>query len=115
MAAKKPLFRVAFHNQGQLYEVYARRVSHGELLGFVEVAELVFGAKGRLVVDPSEERLEREFEGVPRFFVPMHAVVRIDEVEKEGSPRILEAAVKGATVAPFPVPLMRPDAPPSES
>ena len=101
MPAKKTLFRVAFHNQGQLYEVYARRVSHGELLGFVEVEELVFGAKGTLVVDPSEERLQREFEGVRRFFVPMHAVVRIDEVEKEGPARILEAA-KGATVAPVP-------------
>jgi hypothetical protein len=114
MPAKKTLFRVAFQNQGQLYEVYARRVSHGEILGFVEVEGLVFGAKGTLVVDPSEERLQREFEGVRRFFVPLPAVVRIDEVEKEGPARILEAA-KGATVAPFPVPLIRPEAPPSKS
>ena len=113
MPPRKTLFRVAFHNQGQLYEVYARRVSHGELLGFVEVEELVFGAKGTIVVDPSEERLQREFEGVRRFFVPMHAVVRIDEVEKEGPARILEAA-KGPSVAPFPVPLIRPDAPSSK-
>jgi hypothetical protein len=110
MAAKKTLYRVAFHNQGQLYELYARRVSHGELLGFVEVEDLVFGALGMLVVDPSEERLQREFEGVRRFFVPMHAVVRIDEVEKQGPARIVEAA-KGASVAPFPVPLSRPDNP----
>ena len=25
-----------FHNQGSLYEVYARKVSQGNLLGFVE-------------------------------------------------------------------------------
>ncbi|MCU0231981.1 MAG: DUF1820 family protein [Acidobacteria bacterium] len=110
MAPKKTLYRVAFHNQGQLYELYARRVSHGDLLGFVEVEDLVFGAKGMLVVDPSEERLQREFEGVRRFFVPMHAVVRIDEVERHGPARILEAA-PGASVAPFPVPLPRPDSP----
>ncbi len=114
MASRKTLYRVAFHNQGQLYELYARRVSHGELLGFVEVEDLVFGAKELLVVDPSEERLQREFEGVRRFFVPMHAVVRIDEVEKQGPARILEAA-KGAPIAPFPIPLPRPDTPSSGS
>ena len=81
----------------------------GGLLGFVEVEGLVFGEKTRVVVDPTEERLQREFEGVKRSFIPMHAILRIDEVEKSGPSRISEPAVKGSNVAAFPVPLFKPD------
>jgi len=105
--ATQRLYKVTFLNQGQVYEVYARHVNQGGLLGFVEVEGLVFGQKTRVVVDPSEERLEREFAGVKRFYVPMHAVIRIDEVEKRGQSRITEVA-KGSNVAAFPVPYFRP-------
>jgi hypothetical protein len=105
MAAGR-LFRVTFLNQGQVYEVYAKRVNQGGLLGFVEVEGLVFGQKTRVVVDPTEERLEREFEGVKRCYLPMHAIVRVDEVEKQGPSRISD--VKAGNVAAFPVPYFRP-------
>jgi hypothetical protein len=101
------LYRIAFFNQGQLYELFARRVGQGELFGFVEIEELVFGARSSVVVDPSEERLQKEFEGVRRFYVPLHSVVRIDEVEREGTSRILPAGEEGK-VAPFPLPFLRP-------
>jgi hypothetical protein len=101
------IYRITFLNQGQVYEVYARRVNQGGLLGFVEVEGLVFGEKTRVVVDPSEERLQREFAGVKRCYLPMHSVIRIDEVEKQGPGRITEAA-KGTNVAAFPVPYFRP-------
>jgi hypothetical protein len=105
--ASQRLYKVTFLNQGQVYEVYARRVSQGGLLGFIEVEGLVFGEKTRVVVDPSEERLQREFEGVKRSYLPMHAVVRVDEVEKQGTSRITEGP-KGGNVAAFPVPYFRP-------
>jgi len=105
MAAAR-LYKITFLNQGQLYEIYAKRVSQGGLLGFVEVEGLVFGEKTRVVVDPTEERLQREFEGVKRCYLPMHSVVRIDEVEKRGPSRILDAA-KG-NVSAFPTPYLRP-------
>src|SRR5699024_11340795 len=54
----QPLYRVAFHNRGEVYEVYARSVSQGGLYGFVEIEELVFGERTQLVVDPGEERSE---------------------------------------------------------
>ncbi len=106
MAAAR-LYRITFLNQGQVYEVYAKRVSQGGLLGFVEVEGLVFGQKTRVVVDPTEERLQREFEGVKRCYLPMHSVVRVDEVEKQGPSRISDAP-KGGNVAAFPVPYFRP-------
>ncbi len=108
------LYKIAFLNQGQVYEVYARRVNQGGLLGFVEVEGLVFGQKTSVVVDPTEERLQREFEGVKRCYVPMHSVIRIDEVEKRGPSRITEAA-KGGNVAAFPVPYFKPGGGSSES
>ena len=43
--AASHIFKVMFVNQGKVYEIYARKVSHGSLFGFVEVEELVFGER----------------------------------------------------------------------
>ena len=37
--ATSHIFRIMFVNQGKVYEVYARKVSHGELFGFIEVED----------------------------------------------------------------------------
>ena len=97
------IYRVLFQNQGQVYEVYARNIYQSELYGFVEIEDYTFSNKSQVVIDPSEERLRREFEGVKRSFVPMHAVIRIDEVEKEGVAKI--TATDGSKVTPFPMPV----------
>ncbi len=103
MSAKQRLYRVTFMNQGQVYEIYAREVSHGGMLGFVEIGKLVFGEKTTVVVDTSEEKLKDEFADVERFYVPVHAVVRIDEVSKRGPARIVGGADGGSKVTPFPL------------
>jgi hypothetical protein len=100
MAEEPHIYRVIFHNQGQIYEVFAREIFQSELIGFIEVEGYLFGSRTQMVVDPSEEKLKSEFEGVERSYIPMHAIVRIDEVEKEGQARIKE--VKGDKVMPFP-------------
>lgn len=104
----KPIYRVVFHNQGKLYELHARHVSHGEIYGFVEIADIIFGERSAMVVDPSEERLKSEFEGVKRTFVPLHAVARIDEVAKEGANKIVASGNDVSNVTPFPVPMYTP-------
>jgi hypothetical protein len=101
------IYKVTFLNQGQVYEIYAKKVAQGGLLGFVEIEGIVFGQKTTVVVDPSEERLKLEFEGVKRCYIPMHSVVRIDEVDKQGPSRITEVS-KSSNVAAFPVPLFKP-------
>ena len=100
--SKPRLYRVTFTNQGQVYEIYARDVSHGGLLGFVEVEQLVFGEKSTVVVDPSEEKLKSEFANVTRTFIPVHAVVRIDEVSKVGAAKISPLPEGSSKVMPFP-------------
>src|SRR4029078_11107164 len=69
MAASQ-LFKVVFVNQGKVYEIYARKVSHGSLFGFIEVEELVFGERSAVVVDPSAEKGKAEFAGVTRNYLP---------------------------------------------
>jgi hypothetical protein len=102
-----------FVNQGKVYEVYARKVSHGDLFGFIEVEELLFGERSTVVLDPAEERIKGEFEGVKRTFLPMHSVLRIDEVKKQGTSKITAVeGAGGANIAQFPMPLY--GSPPSD-
>lgn len=95
-----PTFKIIFHNLSQVYEVYARAIYQSEMYGFIEIEELVFGERAQLVVDPGEEKLKAEFSGVKRSFIPMHSVIRIDEVEKEGVVKVID--VKPGSVTPFP-------------
>ncbi len=101
----KRLYKVIFMSQGQVYEIYARNVSHGELFGFVEVEKLVFGERTTVVVDPSEEKIKTEFENVRRSYLPMHSIIRIDEVDKQGASKV--SKIEG-NVAQFPVPIYTP-------
>jgi hypothetical protein len=100
------LYKISFVNQGKVYEVYARSVAQGTLFGFIEVEKLVFGERSTVVLDPSEERIKAEFDGVRRTYLPMHSVLRIDEVEKEGISKISKA--EGGNVAQFPMPVYTP-------
>jgi hypothetical protein len=100
----KTIYRVRFLNQGSLYEVYARKVTQADLYAFVTVEDLLFGERSQVVVDPGEERLKAEFAGVKRFHVPMQAVVRVDEVDKEGTAKITPADAGNVTPFPHAVP-----------
>ena len=109
--ASRRVYRVIFHNQGEVFEIFAEGVSHGNLFGFVEIEGLRFGERTQVVVDPSEERLKTEFKGVQRIFVPMHSIVRIDEVEKEGVSRVTRQDESTAKITSFPGPIYAPGPP----
>ena len=104
--AEKTIYKVVFMNQGKIYEIYARSVGHGSLFGFVEIEELVFGERSSVVLDPSEEKIKSEFKGVKRSYLPIHSIVRIDEVDKQGTSKI--SKVEGGNVAQFPLPVYTP-------
>jgi hypothetical protein len=101
----KKIYRIRFLNEDKVYEIYARHVYQGSMYGFVVVEDIVFGETSSVVVDPSEERLKREFEGVRQTHVPMHAVLRIDQVEKQGVAKV--QPLEG-NVAVFPSPIYTP-------
>jgi hypothetical protein len=104
--AASHIFKVLFVNQGKVYEIYARKVGHGGMFGFIEVEELVFGERSTVVLDPAEERIKSEFEGVKRTYLPLHSVLRIDEVKTQGVSKI--TSFEGTNVAQFPVSMFSP-------
>ena len=96
------MYRITFHNQGQVYELYAKSIDAGAMYAFVEVEDIVFGEHTELVVDPSEEKLKDEFQDVQKTYIPMHAVIRIDKVSKQGTNKIIDSDGHG-NITPFPV------------
>ena len=72
------------------------------LLGFVEASGLEFGEKDSLVIDPTEEKMRDEFEGVEILHLPMHSVLRVEQVRKKGQ-AVIRDRETGEKVTPFPV------------
>ncbi|CAM4032209.1 DUF1820 domain-containing protein [Vreelandella rituensis] len=103
--AAKPIYRVVVHQQGEIWDLYVREIFQSELWGFIEVEEFVFEDPSRLVVDTATEKLQRTFEGVKRSYLPLNAIVRIDEVEREGP---LRAVKSESSIAEFPRPFSLP-------
>ena len=101
------VFRITFHNQGKIYEIYAARVNQGDLYGFIEVGGLLFEETSTVLVDPAVERLKSGFKGVELTLIPIHSVIRVDQVEKEGPARVHETE-QGSNITPFPGPLFPP-------
>jgi hypothetical protein len=104
--ASSHIFKIMFVNQGKVYEVYARKVGQGRLFGFIEVEELVFGERSSVVLDPGEERIKSEFTDVKCTMLPMHSILRIDEVKKQGMAKV--TAFEGSNVSAFPMSMYTP-------
>lgn len=85
---KKIVYRVTFQASNQLYEIYALSVSESEMFGFIELEDLIFGESSQVLIDPSDEKLKTEFGGVKRTYIPLHNIVRIDTLEKEGISKV---------------------------
>jgi hypothetical protein len=96
------IYKITFLNKGKVYEVFVKQVYQSDLYGFIEIEEFLFDERSQVVVDPSEEKLKAEFSGVRRSFIPIQAIIRIDEVEKSGVAKISS----GDNIAPFPVSLV---------
>jgi hypothetical protein len=97
---QKMLYRVTIQGQEDSYEVYARSVSESDLFGFIVLEELVFGETSAILVDPRQERMKGEFHGVKATYLPMHSILRIDEIEENIAK--YENAKKGNNVSQFP-------------
>lgn len=97
----RQVFRVQFHNAGKIYELYVREVQRApHLFGFIELRSFLFHKPTQVVIDPSEEKLRVEFGEVESTCVPLHSVIRIDEVKRPGIAKIKES--DGSNVTPFP-------------
>lgn len=108
MASKKPVYRVRFVSDGNEYELYAKEIDASAMMGFVEVGGFVWGRRTSVIVDPSEQALRNEFDGVKRTYIPYQSIRRIDQVEKGGTGKVVALPGQPKVEAP-PVPPMLPD------
>ena len=99
MGKPTEIYKITFLNKGKVYEIFVRQVYQSDLYGFIEVEEFVFDERTQVVVDPAEEKLKAEFADVKRSFIPMQAIMRIDEVEKGGISKVSS----GDNITPFPL------------
>jgi hypothetical protein len=100
--AKDLSYRVSFLKHGKVYEIFCREVGNSELWGFVDLEGLIFGEKEAVVVDPTEEKLRDEFEGVEVLHLPMHSILSIEQVQKRGQ-SVIRDRKSGEKVTPFPL------------
>ena len=102
--SKKGIYKIVFIQTGEIYEVYAKSIFQSDMYGFIEVEDYIFDQNSQIVVDPSEEKLKTEFKGVNRSYIPINAILRIDEVDKRGNAKITKS--KSSNVMPLPTPIV---------
>lgn len=85
----KHIYKVVFFNQEKVYEVYVKHIYQGDMYGFIVIEDFIFGEKSALVIDPCEEKIRIEFEGIDQSFIPTHNIIRIDQVKKKGVAKII--------------------------
>lgn len=102
----KCIYKIQFSAGKKIYELYAREISQSNMHMFIEVADIIFGERAKLVVDPSEEQLKNEFSQVQRTYIPVHSVLRIDQVAAAGINKIVDNTGDAETsnIAKFPTP-----------
>ena len=96
----KSVYKIIFMQLGEVYEVFAKHIFQSDMYGFIEVENYIFNKDKQLVVDPSSEKLKNEFSDVQRSYIPMNAIIRIDEVEETGEAKIKESK---SQISPFPL------------
>lgn len=96
------VYKLVFFNQGKVYELFAEHVDSSHLYGFIEASRLIFDADSKVVVDPTEERLQAEFADTEKLMLPLQSVIRIEQVKKRGKCVIRDQGT-GDKVTPLPL------------
>ena len=92
--AKKKTYKIIFMQLGEIYEIFAKQIYQSDMYGFIEVEEYIFKQNKQLVVDPTSEKLEKEFKSVERSYIPINSVIRIDEVVESGELKLNNPKVR---------------------
>ena len=102
--SKKGIYKIVLVQMGEIYEIYSKSIYQSDMYGFIEVEDYLFDQNSQIVVDTSEEKLKKEFEGVNRSYIPINAILRIDEVDKKGNAKITKN--KSENIMPLPTPIL---------
>jgi hypothetical protein len=98
------LFRIRFYHEDKVCVIYARFLATEAVFGFLEVEDIVFQKRESDIVDPTEEKLRAMFEDVVCTYIPLQAVIRIDEVKNLGAGKVIDLPEGASTknMRPFP-------------
>ncbi len=99
--SKTLLYKIIFLNHGKVYELFAGGVTSSGLYGFIEICDLQFSLEG-MVIDPTEERIREEFADSEVLHIPMHNVIRVEQVKARGLCKIRDRET-GEKVTMLPV------------
>ena len=102
----KNVYKIIFIQLGEIYEVFAKQIYQSDMYGFIEVEEYIFNKDKQLVVDPSSEKLKKEFNKVERSYIPVNSILRIDEVNETGEAKIKE---NRGQISPLPINIQPPN------
>lgn len=78
------IYRVYYAKKGEpLCEIHARSVGPSDMLGFIEVADFVTPKQKSILIRPDVDRVEKEFAGVSKTYIPITDVHRVDAIPSE--------------------------------
>jgi hypothetical protein len=87
MEVKDIIYRTVFTHLDQVYTLYSKGVSEETLVGFIEVDSILSVSQDYLMSTETPENsfslYIHQMEGIKRTYVPMHAVVRVDEMTRQ--------------------------------
>lgn len=88
MEKENCLYKITFNSQEKVFEIFAQKISHSELPGFLAVEGLLSGERRT-----SENRIswnERRAidcltSSIKCSYIPVNSIIRIDELEEQSS------------------------------
>jgi hypothetical protein len=83
---KDIVYRTVFTHLDQVYTVYSQGLSEETLVGFIELDSIIEVKQEVILSTESQEMHQlfiKQLASIKRTYVPMHAVVRIDEMTRK--------------------------------
>lgn len=88
---EKPIYRILFVQLEEVKEIYAQYISEETLVGFIEADNLLDYDRANVLIDYNE---------VKRCYIPLHTILRIDEVNPQASQKNTEKAFDNVSHLP---------------
>ena len=97
----EPLYKVKFIQQEVVVELIAKYISEESLMGFIEIEDIIFPGSGEPFA--TDEKYREEFFGIERCYLPLHTLLRIDELSTATEKVVGEVKYKKNNVRRIPL------------
>jgi hypothetical protein len=95
------VYRVTFTENNTIKKIFSKFISEDNLESFIELDDLIFDS---VLNDTAchQEVLKSEFKGVQRLYLPLHTILRIDEIHLDSKGQLKISDSAKSNVSPFP-------------